>query len=65
MLPNWQLLNITQTQEDVILAVNMLELKFSVQGRCNMFLLLILGAFREENCRSGDSNPDILADTSS
>jgi len=23
MLPNWQLLNIVQTQEDVILAVNM------------------------------------------
>jgi len=29
ILPNWQLLNIAQTQEDVILAVSMQELVFS------------------------------------
>ena len=28
MLPNWQLLNIVQTQEDVILAVNIIEVDF-------------------------------------
>ncbi len=58
MLPNWQVLNIVQTQEDVILAVNIQELDFSIQNICNTFLLLILCVMQEAICRGGDSNPD-------
>ena len=45
MLPNWQLLNIVQTQEDVILAVNIWKRVFFMTSRCNLFLLLTLGVF--------------------
>ncbi len=64
MLPNWQLLNIVNTQEDVILAVSLIGVSFLITTRYKSQLLLALDTYREEICRSGDSNPDILADTS-
>ncbi len=51
-----------QTQEDVILAVDGEKGFLGVKTNHKYLLIENLSIFLDKICRSGDSNPDILAD---